>query len=345
MAGVEAADPTNSVGNNVRVSDGKLIICDDTYDLEQYDRVLLFGIGKAATPMCAAFEAILEPDDGLAITKLGDEISIVETKIPVRRAYHPEPREVNVESAREILDMVEAIRPDEKVLVVFMISGGGSALFTVPPEGISIDDMYRLNQLLMHCGATIYDINTIRKHVSQVKGGRFSQLCAKKGADVAALILSDVVGDDLSVIASGPTYMDQSTFDDAIRLMKEYNIWDETPESIREYMLKGTQDPSMEPPRRVLENTRNYLIGTNMVAMQAAKKVAEEAGLPTMILTGQNTGSQVHSSVYYGNCQEIQDSGNPVSRVALIMGGEMTVTLTGRTRWLWAQSSLCWLLP
>ena len=152
MAGVEAADPTNSVGNNVRVSDGKLIICDDTYDLEQYDRVLLFGIGKAATPMCAAFEAILEPDDGLAITKLGDEISIVETKIPVRRAYHPEPREVNVESAREILDMVEAIRPDEKVLVVFMISGGGSALFTVPPEGISIDDMYRLNQLLMHCG-------------------------------------------------------------------------------------------------------------------------------------------------------------------------------------------------
>ena len=80
-------------------------------------------------------------------------------------------------------------------------------------------------------GATIYDINTIRKHVSQVRGGRFSQLCAKKGADVAALILSDVVGDDLSVIASGPTYMDQSTFDDAIRLMKEYNIWDETPES------------------------------------------------------------------------------------------------------------------
>ena len=151
---------------------------------------------------------------------------------------------------------------------------------------------------------------------------------------MAALILSDVVGDDLSVIASGPTYMDHSTFDDAIRLMKEYNIWDETPESIREYMLKGTQDPSMEPPRRVLENTRNYLIGTNMVAMQAAKKVAEEAGLPTMILTGQNTGEAKYiARCIMGIAKEIQDSGNPVSPpVALIMGGEMTVTFDWEDR-------------
>ena len=105
-----------------------------------------------------------------------------------------------------ILDQIKALDPNSRTLVFFLITGGGSALFSVPPEGISIDELFRMNELLMHCGANIYDINTIRKHVSQVKGGRFGQLCSEHGATVISLILSDVVGDDLSVIASGPTY-------------------------------------------------------------------------------------------------------------------------------------------
>lgn len=329
MAGVRAADPTNAVRNNVRVEGRHLIISGTEYDLDKYDRVLLFGIGKASTPMCAAFESILVPDGGLAITKLGAEINIVETKtIPIRRAYHPEPREVNIEYSQEIWDMVNAISPDDKVLIVFMVSGGGSALFDLPPEGVSIDDLFLLNRNLMWCGATIYDINTIRKHVSKVKGGRFAQFCAQKGADVAALIVSDVVGDDLSVIASGPTYKDDTTFEDAIRLMKEYGIWDKSPESVRKHLEKGLTDPSMEPPREVPANTKNFLIGTNMVAVQAAKQVAEEAGLPTMILTTQNTGEAKYiAKCVMGIAKEIQDSGNPVKPpVAIIMGGEMTVT-------------------
>lgn len=329
MAGVRAADPTNSVKNNVRMEGNHLIVCGDRYDLSKYNRVLLFGIGKASTPMCAAFESILEPDDGLAITKIGAEINIVETKkIPVRRAYHPEPKEVNIQYSREIWDMVDRIGQDEKVLIVFMVSGGGSALFELPPEGISVDDMYQLNQLLMWCGATIYDINTIRKHVSRVKGGRFAQFCHEKGADLVALMVSDVVGDDLSVIASGPTYKDDTTFADAQRLMKQYGIWDKAPQSVRDYIEKGLEDPTMEPPRSVPPNTKNYLIGTNMIALQAAKKVAEAAGLPTMILTSQNTGEAKYiARCIMGIAKEIQDSGNPVEPpVALIMGGEMTVT-------------------
>lgn len=329
MAGVRAADPTNAVKNNVKLEGRRLLISGVEYDLDKYDRVLLFGIGKASTPMCAAFESILEPDGGLAITKLGEEISIVETKtIPIRRAYHPEPREVNIQYSQEIWDMVDAISPNEKVLIVFMVSGGGSALFEIPPEGVSVDDLFQMNRNLMWCGANIYEINTIRKHVSKVKGGRFAQFCAEKGADVAALIVSDVVGDDLSVIASGPTYKDDSTFADAIRLLKEYNIWDKTPESIRRYMEKGLNDPSMEPPREVPANTKNFLIATNRVAVEAAKEVAEAAGLPAVILTTQNTGEAKYiAKCVMGIAKEIQDSGNPFQPpVALIMGGEMTVT-------------------
>ncbi len=328
LAGVDAADPMNSVRSNVSVDGNTLTICQDTYDLSRYQRVLLFGVGKAATPMCAAFESILKPDAGLAITKIGSEINVVQTEIPVRRAYHPEPKDVNIQYSQEIWDMVDAIRPNEKVLVVFMVSGGGSALFELPPEGISVDDMYRLNQLLMRCGATIYDINTIRKHVSRVKGGRFAQFCQQKGADVAALMVSDVVGDDLSVIASGPTYMDQSTFSDAILRMKQYGIWDECPAAIRRHMERGLADPSLEPPRTVPANTSNYLIGTNMIALQAARQTAEAAGLPTMILTSQNSGEAKYiARCIMGIAKEIQDSQNPIAPpVALIMGGEMTVT-------------------
>ena len=183
----------------------------DAYALQEFDRVLLFGIGKAATPMANAFEQILRPDGGLVITKLGEEIDLVEVEsIPVYQAHHPAPKQENVLYANKILELVDGIQPDEKVLVVFLISGGGSALFTAPPAGITVGDMYELNQLLMKCGATIREINTIRKHVTQVKGGMFGKRVSEKGATLISLI-SDVIGDDMSVIASGPTYKDDTS--------------------------------------------------------------------------------------------------------------------------------------
>ena len=170
-AAVKAADPTEAIKRNVSVDGDTLRICDLELKLSEFDRVLLFGIGKASTPMARAFEEILTPDDGLVITKAGDEINLVELKsVPVYQAYHPEPREINVEVSRKIVDMVEDIKPEEKVLVIFMISGGGSALFTVPAEGISVDDMFKLNQIMMKWGGNIYQINTIRKHVCEEKG-------------------------------------------------------------------------------------------------------------------------------------------------------------------------------
>jgi len=335
LAGVNTADPRQSIKNSVRVKGDTLTVRDDVYSLKDYNRVLLFGIGKAATPMCQAFEEILKPDGGLAITKIGEEICIAEVKtIPVKRAYHPEPRKENAEYSRQILDMVDAIGDNERVLIFLMVSGGGSALFSCAPETVSIEDKFKLNQLLMKCGANINDINTIRKHCSDVKGGKFGKRVAAKGATLISLILSDVVGDDLSVIASGPSYKDATTFEDAIRLMKQYGIWEEAPKSIQEHMQNGLKNRDLEPPREVPKNVHNYLIGNNLGALRAVKAIAEREGFNTTILTSQNTGeAKIVAKAYMGIAKEIQDSQNPIRPPAcLIVGGEMIVTFNWEDR-------------
>lgn len=335
MAGVNAADPRQSIKDNVRVSGDTLTVCGDTYSLKDYDRILLFGIGKSATPMCQAFENILKPDGGLLITKLGAEIGIADVKsVPVKLAYHPEPRKENAEYTRIILDMIDGIRDGERVLVFLMVSGGGSALFSCAPPTVSIEDKFILNQLLMKCGATIHEINTIRKHCSEVKGGKFGERVVAKGATLISLILSDVVGDDLSVIASGPSYKDSTTFEDAIRLMKQYGIWEETPKSIQEHMHRGLENPDFECPREVPKNVHNYMIGNNRSALLAAKAIALREGLNTMILTSQNTGeAKTVAKAFMGIAKEVQDSHDPIQPPAcLIVGGEMIVTFNWEDR-------------
>ena len=335
MAGVNAADPRQSIKESVKVDGDTLTVRGDTFSLKDFDRVLLFGVGKASTPMCQAFEDILKPDDGLVITKFGEEIFIADVKsVPVKRAYHPEPRAENAEYSREILDMIDGVGEDEKVLVFLMVSGGGSALFSCAPETVSIEDKFKLNQLLMKCGANIHDINTIRKHCSDIKGGKFGQRVARKGGTLVSLILSDVVGDDLSAIASGPSYKDDSTFKDAVRLMKQYKIWEEAPQPVRDHMEKGLQDASLEPPREVPAGVYNYLIGNNLGALEAAKAIAVRNGFDTTILTSQNTGeAKVIAKAYMGIAKEIQDSQNPMKAPAcLIVGGEMIVTFNWEDR-------------
>lgn len=335
MAGVNVADPRQSIQDNVILEGDALTVRGDVFSLKDYDSVLLFGVGKAATPMCQAFEKILKPDDGLVITKIGEEICIADVEtVPVKRAYHPEPRAENAEYSREILGRIDSIGEDEKVLVFLMVSGGGSALFSCAPEGVSIEDKFRLNQLLMKCGANIHDINTIRKHCSDIKGGKFGQRVSRKGGTLVSLILSDVVGDDLSAIASGPSYKDDSTFEDAVQLMKQYKIWEEAPQSIRDHMERGLQDSSMEPPREVPEGVYNYLIGNNLGALEAAKAIAEREGFNTTILTSQNTGeAKIVAKAYTGIAKEIQDSQNPCKAPAcLIIGGEMIVTFNWEDR-------------
>lgn len=335
MAGVRAADPIAAVKRNVTLEGDTLKICGLKFSRKALDRVLLVSVGKASTPMASAFESVVKPDGGLAITKVGAEIETIELQtIPVVHAYHPEPRAVNVEATEKVLGMVGDIKPNENVLVVLMVSGGGSALFTTPPPGVSVEDLFKLNQILMKWGGNIYQINTVRKHLDQVKGGRFAKICAERGATLVSLILSDVVGDDLSVVASGPTYKDASTFADAIGLLKQFRVWDECPAAVQTHLQTGLQNSDMESLREIPPHVYNYLIGNNMVALRAAEAIAATAGFNTMILTSQNTGEAKEvAKSFMGIAKEVQDSGNPIKPpAALIVGGEMTVTFRWEER-------------
>ncbi|MFP4050745.1 MAG: glycerate kinase [Thermoplasmata archaeon] len=319
--GVETADPERLINENIELDNNKIKISNKEFNKNEYSKILLFGIGKAAVSMASGLNK-LDPDDGLIITKEGKVFEGHYCPVPVRKVSHPYPEQKNIEVSEEIIDKIEGL---ENALIIFLISGGGSALFLSPVESISISEMNELNKLLVKSGANIHQINSVRKHVSRVKGGRFAELCEEK-ADLISLIISDVVGDDLSVIASGPTYPDDSTFKDAKKALKDFDLWDKISKNIRNHIEKGTRSKMKETPNSV--KTYNFLIGNNMTALNGAKEVAKKNGLNPLILTSQNQGeAREVAKPYIGMAKEVQDTGNPIEPpAALIFGGEMTVT-------------------
>lgn len=319
--GVKSADPENLVDNNIDIDGNKINIVDKEFDRDDYDQVVVFGIGKAAVSMASGLNKI-EPNDGLIITKKGNVYDGHKSPVPIREAYHPYPEQANLDAANEILSKLENI---DNALIIFLVSGGGSALFLSPVEGISVSEMNELNRLLVKSGANIHQINSVRKHVSRVKGGRFAEICKEKG-DLVSLIISDVVGDSLSVIASGPTYPDPSTFEDAKDVLKEFGLWDKVSDNIRNHIKKGLDGIIKDTPSSLYVD--NYLIGNNMSALKGAKIVADDNDLNSIILTSQNQGeAREVAKPYSGIAMEVQDTGNPIEPpAALIFGGEMTVT-------------------
>ncbi len=319
--GVRSADPEKLVDESVKINENKIKIVDSEFDRSDYKKLVVFGIGKASVSMASGLNK-LKPDDGLIITKKGHIYKDHSSPVPIKEAYHPYPEQANLDAANDILSKIEDI---DNSLIIFLVSGGGSALFLSPVEGITVSEMNELNRLLVKSGANIHQINSVRKHLSKVKGGRFAELCAKKG-DLVSLIISDVVGDDLSVIASGPTYPDPSTFKDAEEVLKEFSLWDKVSDNIRYHIKKGLDGEISDTPSSL--DVDNYLIGNNMSALKGAKKVTDESGLNPLILTSQNQGeAREVAKPYTGIAKEIQDTGNPIETpAALIFGGEMTVT-------------------
>ena len=215
--GVKSADPERLVNKNIDVKDNIIKISDIEFNRDKYSKILVFGIGKAAVSMASGLEKI-NPDDGLIITKEGKVYEAHNSPVPIKEVSHPYPEKEKIEAAEDIIKKIEDL---ENALIIFLISGGGSALFSSPIEGISISELNELNRLLVRSGANIHQINAVRKHISRVKGGKLAKLCEKKG-DLVSLIISDVVGDDLSVIASGPTYPDDSSFKDAKNILCDH---------------------------------------------------------------------------------------------------------------------------
>jgi len=329
-AAVRAVDPGEAIRRSLSREGSRLRVGQGELDLAKIGKIVVVGCGKAAAPMAAAVEEILgdRVSRGVVVTKYGHVQPT--SRIRIHEAGHPVPDEAGMAGAQAVLDSVQGLAPEDLVLV--LISGGGSALTPVPVKGISLTEKQALTKALLACGADIREINTLRKHVSRFKGGQLAR--AAQPARVDSLILSDIVGDPLDAIASGPTVPDPTTYADALAILDKYRIRGEIPGTIRSHLEAGARGQAPETPKpgeSLFARVRNLIVGSNFQALEAARDEAQALGFTPMILSSFIEGetreiARMHAAL----AREVRSSGNPVRPPAcLISGGETTVTLRG----------------
>lgn len=330
-AAVRAVDPAEAIRRHL-VRDGeRLEIGNERVDLGAVREIVVVGLGKAGAPMAAAVEGILGPRiaRGLVVTKYGH---VQPTRvIRIHEAGHPVPDDAGMAGARAVLDHVKGLAPEDLVLV--LISGGGSALTPAPVEGITLAEKQSLTKALLACGADIREMNTLRKHISRIKGGQLARAAAP--ARVFTLILSDIVGDPLDAIASGPTVPDPTTYADALAILDKYRIRQEVSASIRTHLEAGAAGKIPETPKPddpLFGRVRSVMVASNIQALEAAKAEAQRLGFHAIILSSFIEGetreiARMHAAL----ALEVRASGHPAKPpVCLITGGETTVTLRGK---------------
>ena len=330
---MESVDPKKLIHSKVKVSDEKLTIDNEVFNLRSFKRIFVVGGGKASGYMAEAIEEILGEriSDGIIVVPHGTSNKFKTRIVRIHEASHPIPDQSSIEGAKKIIELIE--EAEESDLVICLISGGGSSLMAYPREEITLEDKRKITEILLKCGATINEINTVRKHLSKFKGGQLAR--SVYPATLISLLLSDVIGDPLDVIASGPTAPDPTTFKDAIAVLKKYNIWDITPQSIRKLLLNGEKGLIQETPKvsdPCFKKTYNFIIGNNRVACLSATNELKERGLNTLLLTSYAEGEARDIGLLISAiAKEILSSGNPIPRPAgLVIGGESTVTVTGK---------------
>jgi hydroxypyruvate reductase len=332
-AALAAVDPEEAVRRYLRVKGNTLEVESRRYDLNACQRILVVGAGKAVAPMAKALEDLLGDRiaGGVLVVKDGHGLPL--KKIRIQEASHPVPDERGVAGTLEILKLLQGA--GEHDLVIDLISGGGSALLIAPSEGISLADKQATTKDLLACGATIHEINTIRKHLSRAKGGQLAR--AAHPAKVLSLILSDVVGDDLDVIGSGPTVPDRSSFQDTMDIFKRYDIWDRIPEPVRERVSQGVKGALPETPKPadpVFNGCTQVLVGSCLRALRAAAESAERLGYHSIILSSKLEGeAREVAKAFTAIGKEVLSSHHPLTPPACVLtGGETTVTLQGDGR-------------
>ena len=330
-AGLQAADPFQAVLRAVSFTGASLRVGRRRYDLSRYDRVIVIGAGKASARMAQALESLLGPrmDGGLVVVKRGHGAPT--KRIEIAEAGHPIPDRAGLRAGRRIKAMVEELTPRD--LVIVALSGGASSLLPAPPPGVSLAEKQRTTRLLLRSGATIQEMNVVRKHLSVLKGGG---LAASTNATIVTLILSDVIGDDLGSIGSGPTAADPSRFADAIAVLRRYKIWNRIPESVRRHLQRGRRGlvpETVKPGARLLRRVHHEIIGNNRLMLAAAADAAHRAGFRTVFLSTAITGEAQEAAQRWAALAHLIASGNkpPLKRpCCVVAGGETTVTVTGR---------------
>ncbi|ELY74805.1 Hydroxypyruvate reductase [Natrinema pallidum DSM 3751] len=325
-AGIEAGHPRTVVRDTVALEGATLRIADATYDLREYDTLVVLGGGNAAAHVAVALEAILGDriDSGVVVT---DDPAETE-RVTVRAGDHPIPSERGVDAAGDVLAAADAA--DGDTLVLAAITGGGSALMPAPAGDLSLADLRTTTDALLASGADIGDINAVRKHLSALKGGRLARRAAP--ATVASLVLSDVVGNDPSVIASGPVAPDESTFDDALAVLERYEI--DAPGSVQARLERGAAGEIAETPGpddAAFETVSNHIIADGMTTLDAARDAAAERGYETLVLSSRVRGeARDAAATHVAIAEEVLATGRPVAPPAVVLsGGETTVTVRG----------------
>ena len=329
---LRAVDPEAAVVQHVKRKGHELRVAGKLYDLRKVRKIWALGAGKAAAPMASALEKVLGRHlaGGILVTKYGHGLPM--KVLELLQAGHPLPDANGVTAGLRIRHLAESqIEPGD--MVFCLLSGGGSALLVAPAPEISLEDKLCCTQLLLSSGATIHEINAIRKHLSTLKGGQLARLLGR--VPVVSLILSDVVGDDLDTIASGPLVPDRSTFRDCQEILERLRIAHKVPASVRRRIDEGAKGRIPETPKPgdpIFRNKQNVIVANNSTACAAAARKARRMGYHAMVLTSRLEGdtgecARVHMAIV----QEIVLEGRPLKRPAcLLSGGETTVQILGK---------------
>lgn len=325
-AGIEAADPERAIAESVSLDGDRLTVGESSYDLNEYEELVVLGGGNAGGRMASAIEGVLGDriDRGVVVTDAPEETG----KIEVLPGDHPVPSERGVDSTRAMLELADEAGKDTLALV--LISGGGSALMPAPAEGISLSDLQEVTEALLASGAEIGEINAVRKHCSAFKGGGLARRAAP--STVVSLIVSDVIGNDLSTIASGPTAPDATTFEEAREVLERYGI--DPPEAIARRLEHGANGEIEETPDvgdPVFDRVDNHVIADGFTALEAVSDLGDERGYEPLILSSSVRGeAREAAKTHVAIAEEVRATGNPVDPPAVICsGGETTVTIRG----------------
>ncbi len=333
LAGLKAVDPEEAVRRHVQLSGDHLLVGGRSYPLASFKRIIVIGCGKGTAPMARALEEILGDrlTGGWITVKYGHGLPL--KKVRVTEAGHPIPDEAGLAATRLILDRLRECTATDLVLGAF--SGGGSALSPAPRAPLELSEKQETTRLLLDCGATIFELNAIRKHLSVSKGGQLAKIAYP--ATLVSLFLSDVVGDALEAIASGPTVPDPSTCADCLRIIERYGLSAKLPPAVLKLLRDGVQGLIEETPKEgdaVFRKVQNLVVGSNRAALLASAQKAAELGYKTLILSSFIQGeAREIAQLFAAVGKEIVVSGHPVSPPAcLLAGGETTVTVRGRGR-------------
>ena len=326
QAAVKAAAPAEAVRRHLKLDGDSLIAGRQRYRLNTFKKIYVVGAGKASAQMALAVERLLgrRIAGGLVNVRYGESARL--RRVELNECGHPVPDSNGERGATRIAEIARKAGADD--LVVCLISGGASALLPLPAPPVTLAEKQQATKLLLNCGATIHEINCIRKHISLVKGGGLARLAYP--ATVLTLILSDVIGDDLDVIGSGPTVGDRTTFADAREIFEKYGIWEKVPVGVRA-RLSSRASETPKPGDRIFSRVQNLIVGSNRLAVDAAVRQAKALGFRTLVLaTGIQGEAREVARVYAAMVREIRATGRPVKAPAcVISGGETTVTIRG----------------